>query len=166
MVYLRATKKVLDRLPATPHPQVESASANNALGDWFVTRFVCRRQPYLLLLSSTTRLAILDAAKDVRGLPQRLPLLVEQRLWEMGIGAAQVQQELADMGEVQVAPTNDRSTLGALNLFVAATQFCLEQEEGSPRQLKAIAESFLEEHFSRRGKEYIFPADAVRELLG
>jgi len=54
--------------------------AENALGDWFVTHFVCRKQPYLLLVSSTTRLAILEQAKDVRSLPQRLPQFVELRL--------------------------------------------------------------------------------------
>ena len=74
MTYLRATKKVLSRLP---NPDNQSPEHNaTALGDWYVNRVVVDRQPLLVLVSSMSLLPIVAPARDVRGLPGRLPGMV------------------------------------------------------------------------------------------
>jgi hypothetical protein len=77
MVVLRATKKLLSKLPAA-HSRV--AGSDTALGDWHVNRLVVDRQPLLLLVSSCSLLSILAPARDVRILPNRLATLVASRL--------------------------------------------------------------------------------------
>lgn len=162
MVHLRATKKVLDLMRAEPQEGEPSA---NALGDWFVTHFVCRRKCYLLLLSSTTRLAVLEEARDASSLAKRLPELVELRLAMLGVHHKRIQQEIEAMGEVVVAGTNDRSTLGAMNMVVMAAGFFIEQRVRYPELCKEQVEGYLEEHLTRRNKEYICPVDAVMEAM-
>ncbi len=162
MVHLRATKKVLDLMHAEPQEGEPSA---NALGDWFATHFVCRRKGYLLLLSSTTRLAILEEARDAHSLARRLPELVELRLAMLGVHHARIQQEIEAMGEVVVAKTNDRSTLGAMNVFVMAAGIFIEERVRFPSLCKDQVEVFLEEHLTRHNKKYIFPRDAVMAAM-
>jgi len=89
------------------------------LGDWFVNRFVLERQPLLILVSSASLLPILEPARQVRTLADRLPAIVHRRLTELGIDEALIADELAAMGRVLIAPTNDRSILGTMNEFVS-----------------------------------------------
>jgi uncharacterized protein DUF6933 len=123
MVHLRATQKVLARLRTEPR---EGAPSTNALGDWFVNRFVWDHQPILLLMSSTSRLVILEPARDLARLPGRLPNLVSQRLTLLGIQPARIQQEITAMGDVVVARTNDRSVLSVMNQFTETARYFLE----------------------------------------
>jgi hypothetical protein len=55
MVLLRATQKVLRLLPESAGGVIDSSTT--ALGDWYVNRLIVDRQPLLLLVSSTSRLA-------------------------------------------------------------------------------------------------------------
>ena len=77
MVILRPTRKALASL--VPLTDVASGS-DTALGDWYVNRIVVARRPLLLLVSSRSLLPILAPAREVRGLPMRLPGLVASRL--------------------------------------------------------------------------------------
>ena len=81
MVILRATLKVLHSLPK---PTATSNTSDTALGDWYVNRVVVDRRPLLLLVSSKSLLPMLEPARDVRGLPGRLDLLVAGRLQRLG----------------------------------------------------------------------------------
>ena len=82
MVHLRATQKVLRRLARDR--SVDRAS-DCALGDWFVNRVVVARQPLLIMVSSSSLLAVLEPARDVRSLPERLPEIVGRRLKRLGV---------------------------------------------------------------------------------
>lgn len=89
-------------------------SADPALGDWYVNRFVVDRQPLLLLVSSRSLLSILEPARHVRQLPDRLPGLVGQRLRRLGVADPLIEREIAVMHPVVVGPTRDRSVVGTL----------------------------------------------------
>ena len=117
MVVLRATKKVLPRLPP-PHAGV--AASDTALGDWYVNRLVVDRQPLLLLVSARSLLSILAPAREVRTLPNRLPALVATRLRRLGIAGSLIEAEVAAMDPVYVAVTQDRSVLGSMVDFAKA----------------------------------------------
>jgi len=114
MVTLRATKKVLRYLPASPGT---SEPSTTALGDWYVNRLVIDRQPLLLMMSSKSLLTMLTPARDLRSLPARLADLVGGRLRRLGVAPTLVSAELSAMRDVVVAPTNDRHVLGYLTEF-------------------------------------------------
>lgn len=117
MVVLRATRKVLPKLPP---PGTSAGAPDTALGDWYVNRLVVDRQTLLLLVSSTSLLAILASARDVRTLPERLPALVAARLQRVGTSETLIEAEVAAMTPVVVARTQDRSVLGTMVDFAFA----------------------------------------------
>jgi hypothetical protein len=117
MVVLRATKKLLSKLLTV---RGAARASDTALGDWYVNRLLVDRQPLLLLVSSSSLLPILTPARDVRSLPDRLPMLVADRLRGLGIGRALIDAEVAAMNPVVVAGTQDRSVLGSMVDFAKA----------------------------------------------
>lgn len=104
MVTLRATQKVLKRLPPV---SADDALSDTALGDWYVNRLVVDRQPLLLLVSSRSLLAIIEQARNLRQLPERLPGLVEQRLKRLEVEGGLIEGEVMAMHPVRVGPTRD-----------------------------------------------------------
>jgi hypothetical protein len=124
MVYLRATQKVLRRLPPKAP---EGEESDSALGDWFVNRLVVDRQPLLILVSGSSLLPILEPARDVRSLPTRLPSIVKQRLERLGARRNLIALEVEAMRDVLVAPTNDRSVVGTMIDFVKAVPYHLPE---------------------------------------
>ena len=114
MLALRATAKVLRFLPP---PQGVTAPSDGALGDWYANRLVVDRQPLLLLLSSTSLLAILLPARDLRTLPDRLPSMVGARLKRLGVPQQVIDAELATMNPVMVAKTGSLSVNGTMVNF-------------------------------------------------
>ena len=123
MVILRPTRKLYALLPPAP---AAPGPSDTALGDWYVNRLVVDRQPLLLLVSATSLLPILVPARDVRGLPERLPGLVERRLQRYGLDGVVIGAEARVMRDVVVAPTVDRSVVGIMVDFAKAVSWYLE----------------------------------------
>ena len=163
MVYLRATQKVLRRLPPIAP---EEGVSNNALGDWFVTRLVVDRQPLLILVSGSSLLPILEPARDVRSLPIRLPLIVKQRLERLGIHRSLIAPEVESMHDVQVAATNDRSVVGTMVDFVKAVPYYLPLGGRWGQHELHDAEAKLEVTPCRcKGRDTVFPDREALTLL-
>lgn len=97
-----------------PAAAATADSADTALGDWYVDRFVLDRRPLLLLVSSASLLGILVPARDVRNLPDQLAKLVERRLRRMDVAQSVVDAEVGAMEPIAVGRTTDRSVLGSL----------------------------------------------------
>ena len=159
---LRATRKVLRFLPASPTGSLEPSG--NALGDWYVNRLVIDRQPILLMLSARTLLPILAPARELRTLPARLPDIVGARLRRMGIPRAIVEAEIAAMVPVFVAPTLDRAVVGYLVDFAKSVAVCLPINGWDETTLPFV-EARLAKTPCHLGKEWIFPDRAAPELL-
>jgi len=83
------------------------------------------RRPLLILISSTSLLAILTPARKVGSLPFRLQQLVADRLVRLGITTPLIDAEIAAMHRVHVGPTRNRSVLGLLVEFAKDTAFLL-----------------------------------------
>lgn len=164
MVILRGTQKVLRYLSAPVDPPLESSTA---LGDWYVNRIVVDHQPLLLLVSSTSLLAILVAARDVRGLPQRLPEIVTERLSGLDVDPRWINAEIGAMDPVVVAKTCDRSVLGTMNDFARLVPFYLHRHQGETTPLQAVAKQLGKTpcRATRSMPEVIFPTMKSRELL-
>lgn len=161
---LRATKKVLRWLPPV---SVEEHSADTALGDWYVNRFIVDRQPLLLLVSSRSLLAILEPARHVRQLPDRLPGLVGQRLRRLDVADPLVEREVAAMQPVGVGPTRDRSVVGTLVDFERAVPYRLAENSWSELDLRRVEIGLAEMpcRVSSPGRRTLFPCDTAPQLL-
>jgi hypothetical protein len=164
VVVLRATKRVLQRLPSFGS---NSGASDTALGDWYVNRFVVDRKPLLILVSSKSLLAILIPARDVRSLPARLSNIVAERLVRLGVSATLVRREIEVMEPVHLAPTLDRSVLGVMVDASRAVPFYLPEGGWGEVDLH-VAEVKLAHtpyYAGRRREEVVFPGLAATELL-
>ena len=154
---------MLRRLP----PRVtKEGTPDNALGDWFVNRLVVDRQPLLVLVSGLSLLPILEPAREVRSLPERLPSIVERRLERLGVHSDLIAPEIEAMGDVLVAPTNSRSVVGTMVDFAKAIPYYLPTDVrwGEPELL--VAEAKLEGTPCRcSSRNTVFPDLAARDLL-
>lgn len=164
MVILRPTQKLRVLLAkAQPAP----GSSDTALGDWYVNRLVVDRQPLLILVSSTSLLPMLVPARDVQGLPGRLPALVRQRLFRLGIDAPTIEAEVRAMSTVMVAPTADRSVVGTMVDFAFAVPYHLDAGAWNELTLPATEDWLAQTpcRASKRDEYVIFPDRKAPELL-
>ena len=164
MVVLRGTKKVLRYLSA---PVGTPGESTTALGDWYVNRIVVGRQPLLLLVSANSLLAALEVARDVRGFPGRLAVVVAERLRRLGVGDDLIQAEVATMDSVAVAKTASRSVLGFMNDFAKAVPFYWGGQNWDVAKLFEVEKMLWETPCwsSRRLSESFFPDRKTKELL-
>ena len=141
--------------------------SDTALGDWYVNRLVVDRQPLLLLVSATSLLPILVPARDVRGLPERLPGLVERRLQGFGLDGVVIGAEARVMRDVLVAPTVDRSVLGIMVDFAKAVSWYLEPGQWTDATLPMVEDRLAETpcRASQRAERLAFPDRKAPELL-
>ena len=164
MVILRATAKVLRSLPPPSEP---GRSSDTALGDWYVNRIVVHCEPLLLLVSSTSLLALVDRARDVRALPGRLAELVAVRLQCLEVAPPLVEAEVSTMLPVEVAKTADRAVLGILVDFARSIPYYLPPGVTGDAGLRRV-ESMLARtpcYVGATGKEVVFPRRKAPELL-
>ena len=114
MLVVRGTTKLRDRVKG-PVAGADEASTT-ALGDWFATALFWKPQ-VALLVNSATFLPVFVELAPAATLLGRIPAAIEAALWRQGVDEAFVAAERAAMGEVRIAPTNDRSVVGVMNEF-------------------------------------------------
>ena len=164
MVILRPTRKLGSLLPTT---ETVPVCKDTALGDWYVNRIVVDRQPLLLLVSSLSLLPMLLPARDVRGLPGRLCVLVAARLRRCGIDARAIDAEQQAMRPVAIGPTIDRSVLGIMIDFAKAVPHYLEPGQWNEGTLERVEERLAETpcHAAKSADRVIFPDKKAPDLL-
>ena len=164
MVTLRATQKVLRFIPQTP---TANSTPDSALGDWYVNRVVIDRQPLLLLLSSKSLLAILEPARDLKGLPSRLSALVDSRLRRLAVSRNAIECEVAATSQVAVGKTLDRSVVGQMVDFAKALTFYLPETGWGASDLREAEERFAETPCRCSGahEDVIWPERTAIRLL-
>lgn len=144
-----------------------AGASDTALGDWYVNRIVIARQPLLLLASANSLLPIIEPARDVRRLPDRLAEIVAARLRRFGTDDAVVAAEIDAMKVVVVAKTADRSVTGQMVNFAKCLPYYLPENGWSERDLQA-AEDKLAQTPCRAGGRFdkvIFPRQAALRVL-
>ena len=160
MVVLRATQKVLKLLS---EPVNGSATSDTALGDWYVNRIVIDRRPLLLLVSSTSRLAVVTPARNVGALPERLALLIEERIRRLGVDVATIASEVHATRVVHIGKTADRSLIGQMVDFAQGIPYYLPQGEWQEADLKFVEDKLAETpcftrvRFARRVQAFVMP---------
>lgn len=115
MLIVRGTKKLRDRVKATPAAGPDDESTT-LLGDWFVNALFWKPQ-VAMLVNSRTFLPVYLPLAPAKTLLDRLPDAIESTLRHHGVPEEIIATERAAMSEVRIAPTNDRSVLGVMNEF-------------------------------------------------
>lgn len=164
MVVLRATQKLLPRLPA---PEAGARESDTALGDWYVNRLVVDRQPLLLLLSSRSLLPVILPARDVRNLPRQLPNLIAARLRRLDVPDDLIIPELAAMAPVVIGRTISRSVVGVMVDFAKLIPLHLEPGAWDENTLAQVEAQLARTpcHASSRDDEVIWPDRDTPALL-
>ena len=141
--------------------------SENALGDWYANRIVIDRRPLLLLVSSSSLLAILAPARDLKTVPDRLAQIVGDRVRRLPVSEAIVASEVAATVQVCVGKTIDRSVTGQLVDFAKALPYYLPIGGWDDITLRAAEERLAETpcHSSRPFAEVIWPRQAAIQLL-
>lgn len=115
MLIVRATKKLRDRLKTAPAAGPDDESTT-LLGDWFVNALFWKPQ-VALLVNSRTFLPLYVPLAPAKTLLDRIPDAVDSALRAHGVPEEIIASERAEMSEVRLAPTNDRTVLGVMNEF-------------------------------------------------
>ncbi|HET9665482.1 MAG TPA: hypothetical protein VFP09_01950, partial [Desertimonas sp.] len=101
MLVIRGTKKLRDRLkapPATPND-----ASTTVLGDWFANVLFWRRQ-VVLLVNARTLLPVFLPLAPAATLLDRIPEAIAKVLRRHAESDEFIAAELAQMGEIRVAP--------------------------------------------------------------
>ncbi len=121
MLIVRGTKKLRDRVRATP--ALDGDISTTVLGDWFATALFWRPQ-VAMFVNQRTFLPVFVPLAPAATLFDRVPAVIASVLRRHGVDDAVVATELAEMAEVRLAPTNDRSVVGVMNGFAAFAEDC------------------------------------------
>jgi hypothetical protein len=136
---LRCTKKLLDRMRATPEPDPPEPST--ILGDWYANLLYTPAGQLILTISERTLLPVLIPAVDAKSLPARVSQAVADALRAIGIPPGAVDRELAEMSQVTVAKTASRIVLGSMNDFAFMLDWGLNHRESLSSAAAFLANS-------------------------
>jgi hypothetical protein len=130
------------------------------LGDWYGTALFWRPQLALLVNERTLPPVLVPLAPAVT-LPERLGPVLAQVLKQYGIARAFIDHEVAEMSEVEVVKTRNRSVVGTMN------EFCFEaavyRERSGAADLLGLARRLAETPCSAIG--YSTPARLLLEVV-
>jgi hypothetical protein len=135
MVVLRCTQKLLARLKQAENlPAVESTTR---LGDWYGNILRLGRRQHLLFISERSRLPVVIPVREGKRLASVFPDAVCEVLGHVGVAAADIAEERAQMSEVAFRRTRNRSLLGTMNdfAFMAQSVDARRPEPESPEEL-------------------------------
>jgi hypothetical protein len=114
VVIVRGTRRFLDRVGG-PTASAELASTT-VLGDWYANVLPWRPQVGLFV-NENTLLPVLVPFAPARTAAARFATVLAEVLPRHGSDAAFICDELAQMSDVSLAPTSNRSVVGVMNEF-------------------------------------------------
>ena len=114
MYSLHCTKKLLDRIK--PLIAVSLPPSTTALGNWYATVLFWKPQ-LALLVNERTLLPVLMPLAPASTLAARFPAELAAILDRHGASRAFIEREVAQMSDVVLAKTANRSIVGTMNEF-------------------------------------------------
>jgi hypothetical protein len=160
MFQLHCTKTLLDRIkPAAIAPDVAS---DTLLGNWYATALFWKPQ-VALLVNEKTLLPVLMPLAPATDLATRFPVHLADVLAAHGVPQQFIDQELAQMNEVQYAKTANRSVVGIMNQFSYLAEGYSEYLE--TKDLLALSLRLSETPCSPLYKGAISPDRELRRLV-
>jgi hypothetical protein len=114
MLVVRGTKKLRDRVKG---PVAEDGIVSTGvLGDWFATALFWKPQ-VALAVNARTFLPVFMPLAPAGKLLERLPDEIARILALHGVDVTTIDAERAEMADVRISPTNDRSVVGVMSEF-------------------------------------------------
>ena len=114
MLVVRGTKKLRDRAKG---PVAEDGDVSTGvLGDWFATALFWKPQ-VALAVNARTFLPVFMPLAPAGKLLDRLPDEIVRILALHGVDQGTIDAARAEMADVRIAPTNDRSVVGVMTEF-------------------------------------------------
>ncbi len=162
MLIIRPTASLARRLGIRVHPTAETSST--VLGDWYANTVTIERKPFILCVSSKTRLPVILPAAPFASFAERLPQALGALLIQLGIPSRSVVDELARMAEVTFAKTDSKSLLGTMNEYKLHAQWDVEDDGYAPGDEMRIA--FRLSEMPSSGMSEVWPQDAVYKAFG
>jgi hypothetical protein len=156
---LRCTRRLLDRMRATPVETVPAAT--NALGHWYATLVTHRRVNLVHAISERSLLSIVLPAAPFNSLTERFPFALAELLRALGAPQERIAAEIAATVPMSVAATANRKVLGCLNQYAFELE-CFREDEPDASILDC--ELWLAENISSAIK-YRHPSALALELL-
>ena len=114
MLVVHATKKLRDQVKAIPAQSSETSTTR--LGDWYATAVFWRPQ-VCLFVNELTVLPVLLPLAPAATLAERFPAALGDVLAAHNADAGFIAAELAEMRELCLAKTSNRSVVGMMNEF-------------------------------------------------
>lgn len=114
MLVVRATKKLRDRIKTIPAHTTEISTTT--LGDWYATALFWRPQ-VALWVNEATLLPVLVPLAPAASLAERFCDRLAAVLSAHGASGRFIDSEVAEMAQVRVAKTANRSVVGIMNEF-------------------------------------------------
>jgi hypothetical protein len=114
VLIVRGVKRFRERVDG-PSLEEEHMSTT-ALGDWYATVLPGRPQ-VALFVNEMTLLPVFMPLAPARGVLSRLPLVLAEVFAVHGLDAAFISAEIAEMVDVVLGPTRNRSVVGIMNEF-------------------------------------------------
>ena len=114
MLVVHATKKLRDRVKAIPVHSSETSTTR--LGDWYATAVFWRPQ-VCLFVNEPTLLPVLVPLAPTATLAERFPAALGDVLAAHNADAGFIAAELAEMRELRLAKTANRSVVGMMSEF-------------------------------------------------
>jgi hypothetical protein len=155
---LRCTKRLLDRLRIDR--DAAPTAPTTVLGDWYATLIITRPAHLVLCVSERSLLPVVFVAAPLAGLLPRFRDSVGSMLRAVGIGERAMVEELTEMADIAIAPTANRSVLGAINDLRRMLPFELDVTQS----LQEAALRLAEAPFGPIGMRT--PIQATLELFG
>lgn len=172
MTVLRCTAKLLKRLKQPAKPPEPEAQAN-PLGEWYADLEIWRRQPFVVMLNTTTGavLVLPGNADNLRRLHERALLQFSALCGHFDLRGPGVQAELNGFhAGFTFAATRDRSLMSSLNQRKFGMWMHLEHRGGALMENAALEWEGLFKHpalgrNARHDMEYHRPLDLIRQRL-
>ena len=118
MYVVRATRKLLDRLPS--RGLQDERAATNSFGDWYATALFWRPQ-VTLFVSELTLLPVFVPLAPAATVVDRLPTALRDLIHSYGFADWYDIVEAQEMREHRIDRTQSRSVLGSMNEFIHMT---------------------------------------------
>jgi hypothetical protein len=130
VLILHATRKLRDRVKTIPAHGSETSTT--ALGDWYATAVFWRPQA-CLFVNEATLLPVLTPLAPADRLTERFADGLSEVLAAHGAASAFIAAERAEMGQVRLAKTSNRSVVGIMNEFIFLAE--AHTDPGAPPDL-------------------------------
>lgn len=161
MLVLHGTKKLRDRVKTIPSHTSETSTTR--LGDWYATALLWRPQ-VCLLVNEATLLPVLMPLAPAATLAERFPEWLSDVLAAHGASGEFIAAERAEMVQIRLAKTSNRSVVGMMNEFTFLAE--AHADPGAWSNLLGLSVRLAETACGPLYKRHVYPRRELAALLG